>query len=62
MVAVYSFYSYPSLYASLWYSIAEGPEIFGIVQILQLMNDSNQSVRDAAISCIEVSWFIFHTV
>jgi hypothetical protein len=24
-------------------------------QVLQLMNDSNQSVREAAISCIEVS-------
>lgn len=28
-------------------------------QILHLLNDSNQSVRDAAMSCIEVSNLIF---
>jgi hypothetical protein len=37
--------------------MAKGPNIFLSLQVLQLMNDSNQSVRDAAISCIEVSWF-----
>ena len=37
------------------YAIFRSPKIFGLVQVLQLMNDSNQSVRDAAISCIEVS-------
>jgi hypothetical protein len=33
------------------------PKFFLAPQVLQLMNDSNQSVREAAISCIEVSLF-----